>query len=141
MFNSPMHPDDAERLKAIDHAHVWHPFTPMRQWREREPVIIERGEGEFLFDTRGNRYIDGVSSLWCNVHGHRVPAIDAAIRAQLDQVAHTTLLGLASPPSIELAARLCAMAQKSTHLAPRDGNPLAEREDYTSDDRGLAPRS
>ncbi len=101
--------DRTRQLAALDHAHVWHPFTPMRQWREAEPVIIVRGEGPYLFDTRGNRYIDGYSSWWCNVHGHRVPAIDDAIRAQLDKVAHTTLGGLASPPSIELAARLAQL--------------------------------
>lgn len=100
-------PDDLVRL---DHAHVWHPFTPMRQWRESPPLIIERGDGPYLIDTHGRRYIDGVSSLWCNVHGHRVPAIDQAIREQLDRIAHTTLLGLGNVPSIELAARLCAIA-------------------------------
>lgn len=105
-------------LAALDHAHVWHPFTPMRQWRGAPPLVIERGEGDFLIDTAGNRYIDGVSSLWCNVHGHRVPAIDRAVRDQLDRIAHTTLLGLASPPSIHLAARLCRIAPggpDSTH--------------------------
>ena len=102
--------DETARLAALDHAHVWHPFTPMKQWRLREPLIIERGEGEYILDTRGNRYIDGTSSLWCNVHGHHVPQIDQAIRDQLDRVAHTTMLGLASVPSIELARRLCAIA-------------------------------
>lgn len=82
----------------------------MQQWREMDPVVIDRAEGEFLIDTQGNSYIDGVSSLWCNVHGHRVPQIDQAIRDQLDKVAHTTLLGLASPPSIELAAGLVRIA-------------------------------
>jgi adenosylmethionine-8-amino-7-oxononanoate aminotransferase len=106
----PQPPDRTDRLAALDHAHVWHPFTPMALWRQREPVIIDRGEGEYLIDTRGNRYIDGVSSLWCNVHGHHVPEIDRAIREQLDRLAHTTMLGLASPPSIELAARLVKLA-------------------------------
>ncbi|MEM7625803.1 MAG: adenosylmethionine--8-amino-7-oxononanoate transaminase [Planctomycetota bacterium] len=100
---------DTARLAALDHAHVWHPFTPMRQWCAKPPLVIERGEGPYLFDTDGNRYIDGVSSLWCNVHGHAVPHIDAAVRDQLDKIAHTTLLGLASPPSIELAARLVTL--------------------------------
>ena len=70
-------------LAQLDHAHLWHPFTPMRQWCENDPLIIERGEGFELIDTQGNRYIDGVSSLWCNVHGHRVPEIDKAVRDQL----------------------------------------------------------
>ena len=95
-----------DRLIELDHRHVWHPFTPMKLWRDRVPLIIERAEGVDLIDTHGRRYLDGVSSLWCNVHGHRVAAIDQAIRDQIDRVAHTTLLGLASPPSIELAAML-----------------------------------
>ncbi len=93
-------------LADLDHRHVWHPFTPMLQWRQQPQLVIDRAHGPYLFDTDGRRYIDGVSSLWCNVHGHRVPQIDQAIRDQLDHVAHTTLLGLASPPSIQLAATL-----------------------------------
>ncbi|MEM6458320.1 MAG: adenosylmethionine--8-amino-7-oxononanoate transaminase [Planctomycetota bacterium] len=111
--------DDHGRLSDLDHAHVWHPFTPMRQWCERPPLVIERGEGPYLFDTEGNRYLDGVSSLWCNVHGHRAAAIDDAVRRQLDRVAHTTLLGLASPPSIELAERL--VRRVGAELGPGDG--------------------
>jgi adenosylmethionine-8-amino-7-oxononanoate aminotransferase len=106
----PAEADRRRRLADLDHRHVWHPFTPMRLWRQDEPLIIERAEGCELIDVDGNRYIDGVSSLWCNVHGHRVDRIDAAIRDQLEKVAHTTLLGLASPPSIELAAMLCRIA-------------------------------
>lgn len=102
--------DRTARLAQIDADHVWHPFTPMRQWREKPPVIIERAEGFTLFDTEGNAYIDGFSSLWCNVLGHRVPEIDQAIRDQLDRVAHTTLLGYASVPSIQLARRLVSIA-------------------------------
>jgi len=102
--------DRKQRLAALDHAHVWHPFTPMRQWRQQPPIIIEAGEGDELIDIDGNRYIDGVSSLWCNVHGHRVPEIDAAIKGQLDRIAHTTMLGLANVPATELAGRLCAVA-------------------------------
>ena len=101
---------DTEALRAADRAHVWHPFTQMRGWQSEDAPIIERGEGSLLFDTDGNAYIDGVSSLWCNVLGHRQPAIDAAIRAQLDRVAHTTMLGLSHPPAIELAQRLVGIA-------------------------------
>jgi len=99
-------PDNARRLADMDKQYVWHPFTPMRQWIDDEPLIVEAGEGFELIDPDGRRYIDGFSSLWCNLHGHRVGAIDAAIRTQLDKVAHSTLLGFASPPSIELAERL-----------------------------------
>jgi adenosylmethionine-8-amino-7-oxononanoate aminotransferase len=95
-----------ERLWQADHRHLWHPFTQMSDWLREEPLIVDGAEGPYLFDTLGNRYLDGVSSLWCNVHGHRVPEIDAAIRAQLDRVAHSTLLGLASTASIECAEEI-----------------------------------
>jgi adenosylmethionine---8-amino-7-oxononanoate aminotransferase len=93
-------------LATADHAHVWHPFTQQQGWTDEEPLVIERAEGTDLFDAAGRRYIDGVSSLWCNVHGHRHPALDAAVRGQLDRVAHTTMLGLSHPSAIELARRL-----------------------------------
>jgi adenosylmethionine-8-amino-7-oxononanoate aminotransferase len=99
-----------EWLLEADQAHVWHPFTQMQGWAKDEPLVIERAEGNYLIDDVGRRYLDGVSSLWCNVHGHRKKEIDDAIRAQLDRVAHTTLLGLASVPSIELAAELVRVA-------------------------------
>jgi adenosylmethionine-8-amino-7-oxononanoate aminotransferase len=97
-------------LGEIDQHHLWHPFTPMRMWRESAPLIIAGAEGNELIDTDGRRYLDGVSSLWCNVHGHRHPTIDEAVRAQLDRVAHSTLLGLGNVPAIELAARLIEIA-------------------------------
>lgn len=97
---------DTATLQNFDNAHVWHPFTPMlEQARERTPVIAA-AEGFYLIDSDGRRYLDGVSSLWCNLHGHRVAEIDAAIRAQLDRVAHSTLLGLANEPSIRFAIEL-----------------------------------
>ncbi len=94
------------QLRALDRQFIWHPFTPMQLWMDSDPLVIVAAEGMHLIDSDGNRYLDGVSSLWCNVHGHRVPEIDAAIRAQLDKVAHTTMLGLASEPAILLADRL-----------------------------------
>jgi adenosylmethionine-8-amino-7-oxononanoate aminotransferase len=97
-------------LAAADRAHLWHPFTQQRGWCAEEPLIVERAEGTDLIDTGGRRYIDGVSSLWCNVHGHRHPRIDAAVREQLDRVAHSTMLGLSHPPAIELARRLVEIA-------------------------------
>jgi adenosylmethionine---8-amino-7-oxononanoate aminotransferase len=101
---------DSQTLADWDHRHLWHPFTQMADWLAEPPLVIARGEGCWLVDTSGRRYLDGVSSLWCNVHGHRHPALDAALRAQLEQVAHTTLLGLASIPSIELARALVQAA-------------------------------
>lgn len=97
---------DPSKLRQWDNDHLWHPFTPMQAWREEYAPIIASADGFFLIDVEGKRYLDGISSLWCNVHGHRVPEIDEAIRAQLDRVAHSTLLGLGSAPSIELAREL-----------------------------------
>ena len=107
---------------ALDHAHVWHPFTPMRQWREVEPMVIDRAEGFYLIDDKGNRYLDGVSSLWCNVHGHRVPQIDNAIREQLDRVAHSTMLGLTHGPAAQFAAKLVERLNRhiAESIAPQD---------------------
>jgi adenosylmethionine-8-amino-7-oxononanoate aminotransferase len=94
----------------LDKKYVWHPFTPMRQWTDGAPLVIERAEGNYLIDSDGRRYLDGVSSLWVNVHGHGRPEIDQAIRDQLDRMAHSTLLGLSHPTAAELAARLVACA-------------------------------
>jgi adenosylmethionine---8-amino-7-oxononanoate aminotransferase len=99
-----------EQLIEADRRHLWHPFTQQRGWCAEEiPVVIDHAEGTNLYDTEGNVYIDGVSSLWCNVHGHRHPAIDDAVRRQLERVAHSTMLGLSHPPAIELAERLLAV--------------------------------
>jgi adenosylmethionine---8-amino-7-oxononanoate aminotransferase len=94
------------RLRDADRKHLWHPFTQMQDWLAEEPVIVDAADGVYLVDTLGNRYLDGVSSLWCNVFGHRVPEIDRAVEAQLGKVAHSTLLGLASTASIECAEEL-----------------------------------
>jgi adenosylmethionine-8-amino-7-oxononanoate aminotransferase len=97
-------------LVAADRAHLWHPFTQQRGWVDEPPLIVERGEGTELIDVEGRRYIDGVSSLWCNVHGHAHPRIDAAVTDQLGRVAHSTMLGLSHRPAIELAQRLVEIA-------------------------------
>src|SRR3954451_12314766 len=97
-------------LQSTDRAHLWHPFTQQRGWEGEQALIVERAEGTDLIDVDGNRYIDGVSSLWCNVHGHGHPRIDAAVRDQLDSVAHSTMLGLSHPPAIDLARRLVQIA-------------------------------
>ncbi|MEA2378704.1 MAG: adenosylmethionine---8-amino-7-oxononanoate aminotransferase [Thermoleophilaceae bacterium] len=97
-------------LVAADRAHLWHPFTQQQGWIEEEPLIVDRAEGTDLIDVEGRRYIDGVSSLWCNVHGHGHPRIDAALRDQLGRVAHSTMLGLSHRPAIELAQRLVELA-------------------------------
>lgn len=97
-------------LAADDHRYIWHPFTQQQGWVEEEPVIIESAAGTTLTDTEGRSYIDGVSSLWCNVHGHRHPVIDQAVTEQLGRVAHSTMLGLTHKPAIELAKRLVDIA-------------------------------
>ena len=96
--------DDPE---SIDRHHVWHAFTQMQEY---EPLLIERGEGCWLVDTAGNRYLDGSASMWCNVHGHRHPRLDAALAAPTAKVAHTTTLGLSNPTSVEFARRLVEIA-------------------------------
>src|SRR5262245_33248980 len=99
-----------QQLEQWDREHVWHPFTPMQSYTADDPHIIARAHGCFLVDIDGKEYIDGVSSLWCNVHGHCVPELDAAIRTQLEQVAHCTLLGQANVPAIRLARKLVELA-------------------------------
>ena len=104
--------DRTRQLAEQDKKYLWHPFTQMKEWADEEPLIIERGEGATLFDTDGNAYIDGVSSLWCNIHGHRKAEIDDAVRDQLDRIAHSTMLGLSGPPAVELAERLVKLAPR-----------------------------
>jgi adenosylmethionine-8-amino-7-oxononanoate aminotransferase len=105
-------------LRALDRSAVWHPFTQQLGWMTEDAPIIERGDGSTLWDTDGKAYIDGVSSLWCTVHGHRHPALDAALHDQLDRVAHTTLLGLSHPPAIELAEKLLEVAPRAAGRDP-----------------------
>jgi adenosylmethionine-8-amino-7-oxononanoate aminotransferase len=100
----------AEAVADWDRRHLWHPFTQQLDWCREEPLAIERAEGPELIDAAGRRYIDGVSSLWCNVHGHRHPLIDEAVRSQLDRVAHSTMLGLTHQGAAQLAARLVELA-------------------------------
>jgi len=95
-----------ESLSERDKKYLWHPFTQMKDWAAEDVLMIEKGEGVWLIDTDGKRYLDGVSSLWCNVHGHRVAEIDQAVKDQLDRVAHTTFLGLSHPLAVELAEKL-----------------------------------
>ena len=97
---------DKQTLIDWDRRYLWHPFTQMQDWLAEEPVIIERGEGVFLIDTEGNRYIDGVASMWTNVHGHNRQEINDAIKTQIDKIAHSTLLGYSNIPAIKLARKL-----------------------------------
>ena len=99
-------------LVAADLAHIWHPFTQHSVWPDDDPLVIAAADGVHLIDNDGRRYLDGVSSLWVSVHGHRVPEIDAAVRSQLDALAHSTFLGLTHEPAITLAEELLRTAPR-----------------------------
>lgn len=101
-----------KQLQKADQDFVWHPFTQMKEWGQQAPLILSRGKGSYVFDIEGNQYLDATASIWVNIHGHRHPDIDRAIRQQLSKVAHTTLLGASNPPAIQLAQTL-------VHLAPK----------------------
>jgi adenosylmethionine-8-amino-7-oxononanoate aminotransferase len=103
--------DDTDSLIAADKLHTWHPFTQMQEWCDpaHEPLVLVEGEGAILRDSRGREYIDGNSSIWTNLHGHNHPKINAAIRGQLDRVAHVSFLGSTNAPAVKLAERLCGL--------------------------------
>jgi adenosylmethionine---8-amino-7-oxononanoate aminotransferase len=103
---------DAKNLDHLDKQHLWHPFTQMQDWQKEPAVIIDRGKGCWLTDTQGRKYLDGVSSLWVTVHGHRKKEIDQAVSRQLGRIAHSTLLGLSSPPAVQLGRKLVEIAPK-----------------------------
>ena len=100
-------------LQRWDQQHSWHPFTQMQDWVAEDPLIIERGEGNTLIDINGRRYLDGVSSLWCNVHGHRKAELDDALRKQSEQISHSTMLGLSNVPATVLAKQLVELTPSS----------------------------
>jgi len=105
------------KLAQLDHAHVWHPFTQMRDWLKHEPRVIVSGQGAVLTDAKGREYLDANSSIWTNLHGHQHPKINAALRAQLGKISHSSALGLANEPASRLAAKLVHAAN------PQPGNP------------------
>jgi adenosylmethionine-8-amino-7-oxononanoate aminotransferase len=109
-----MNPDEIKGLIDEDKKYIWHPFTQMKEWLEEDNVIIVEGKDCFLKDINGRWYLDGVSSIWVNIHGHRKKEIDNAIKEQLDKIAHSTLLGLGNIPSIKLAKKLIQIAPKPT---------------------------
>lgn len=97
-------------LERDDKRYLWHPFTQQQDWEAEQQLVITEAEGCYLIDSDGNRYLDGVSSLWANIHGHRHPLIDTAIRQQLERMAHSTMLGLTHPLAIQLGKRLVELA-------------------------------
>ncbi|HMK42529.1 MAG TPA: adenosylmethionine--8-amino-7-oxononanoate transaminase [Dissulfurispiraceae bacterium] len=114
------HADYIRHITAADKEFIWHPFTQMQDWLREEPLIISEGRDCFLKTTDGRWYLDGVSSLWVNIHGHRRAEIDTAVRTQLDRIAHSTLLGLGNEPSIILAEKLISLVNEQfAGLQPR----------------------
>src|ERR1700744_5984611 len=93
----------------LDRAYVWHPFTQMRDWLRSNPIVIASGRGSIVRDTKGREYLDANSSIWTNLHGHNHPKINAAIKRQLDRVAHVSFLGSTNAPAALLAQRLCGL--------------------------------
>jgi adenosylmethionine---8-amino-7-oxononanoate aminotransferase len=108
----PLSGPEKAKLERDAKRFIWQPFTQMKDWEKDVPIIIERGRGSYLYDIHGNSYLDGVSSLWVNLFGHRKAALDSALRKQLTRIAHSTLLGLTNVPAIRLAERLVRIAPK-----------------------------
>ena len=105
--------DENKHLEDLDKKYIWHPFTQMRDWLEEKPVIISEGRDCFIKDIYGRWYLDGVSSMWVNIHGHRKKEIDEAIKEQIDRISHSTLLGLSNVPAIQLSERLIKLFSQS----------------------------
>ena len=91
------------KIQEYDLKYIWHPFTQMKEYQEESPIVIEDSDGVYLIDSDGKRYIDGVSSLWVNIHGHKSQEINKAIKQQVDKIAHSTLLGITNPSASILA--------------------------------------
>src|SRR6267142_667706 len=103
-------------LAKLDHRYVWHPFTQMRDWLRREPIVIVEGHGAVLRDARGREYLDANSSIWTNLHGHNQPKINAAIQRQLKKISHSSALGFANEPASLLAAELVKVANPKSKI-------------------------
>ena len=117
------------KVAQLDHRFIWHPFTQMRDWLKREPIVIVRGQGAVLEDIHDRRYLDGNSSIWTNLHGHNHPKINTAIRKQLRRIAHSSALGLANEPASLVAAELVRLANTPVAADVRrltSGHPLSK---------------
>ena len=105
--------DKNRHLEETDKKYIWHPFTQMQEWEQEIPVVIAEGQDCFIKDIYGRWYLDGVSSLWVNIFGHRKKEIDDAIMEQLGRIAHSTMLGLSNVPAIQLAEKLVGIVSQS----------------------------
>ncbi len=121
------------KLAQLDHQFVWHPFTQMRDWLKRDPVVIVAGKGAVLHDIRGREYLDANSSIWTNLHGHNHPKINAAIQRQLKKVAHSSALGLANQPASLLAEKLVQTANVTRPRKSRIANRKLEKVFFSDD--------
>ena len=126
-------------LAKLDHAHVWHPFTQMRDWLRSEPIVLVSGKGSVLTDVNGREFLDANSSIWTNLHGHNHPAINAALKKQLSKVAHTSALGFANEPASRLASELVRVANDEARRPKAKGRkPAALPKIFFSDDGSTA---
>ena len=130
-------------LAQLDHAHVWHPFTQMRDWLRREPIVIVSGKGSVLSDAKGRKFLDAYSSIWTNLHGHQNPKINSAIQRQLKRIAHSSALGLANEPASLLAAKLVEITNcqlPTSNLTKSSCHPAGSKLDkvFFSDDGSTA---
>src|SRR5512135_911075 len=126
-----MHP-----FAKLDRRYLWHPFTQMRDWLKREPIIIVEGEGARLRDVHGREYLDANSSIWTNLHGHNHPRINAALRRQLGRIAHSSALGFANEPASVLAEKLIKVANPRPPTArrkPQFANPHLAKVFFSDD--------
>jgi adenosylmethionine-8-amino-7-oxononanoate transaminase len=114
------------KLAKLDHCYLWHPFTQMRDWLKQEPIVLVEGKGALLRDAKGNEYLDGNSSIWTNLHGHRHPRINAAIQRQLEKISHSSALGFANEPAPRLAANLVRLANGTLARAVRRARDSAK---------------
>ena len=105
--------DDNRQLEELDKKYIWHPFTQMQEWVSEKPIIISEGRDCFIRDIYGRWYLDGVSSLWVNIFGHRKKEINDAIHEQLEKISHSTLLGLSNLPAIKLAEKIVQIVNNS----------------------------
>jgi adenosylmethionine-8-amino-7-oxononanoate aminotransferase len=133
--------NDNSHLEEADRRYVWHPFTQMKDWEKERPVIIEEGRGSFIRDTYGRWYLDGVSSLWVNIHGHARKEIDDALLEQIGKISHSTMLGLSNVPAIRLAEKLLALIPRSAIGHQQSEGNSRESEPENPQASGLNPHS
>jgi len=132
-----MHP-----LAKLDHSHLWHPFTQMRDWLKREPIVIVNGKGARVWDAHGKEYLDANSSIWTNLHGHAHSKINAAIGRQLGRIAHSSALGLANEPASLLAAKLIEASNQSFAVAADVSRRIPSRAEMApTHDGGHGPQT